>query len=54
MKEHYICTGGCKGISLTPGTCQAESCAKHGQPLEACHCQSEGHDEKSHEKNENK
>jgi hypothetical protein len=35
---HYICTGGCKGVSETPGTCQAESCKLYGHPLEACDC----------------
>jgi len=35
---HYICTGGCKGESETPGTCQAVTCPKHGQPLTACDC----------------
>ncbi|MBM3257160.1 MAG: hypothetical protein FJY98_02415 [Candidatus Liptonbacteria bacterium] len=31
----FVCTGGCKGSSSTPGTCQAEDCAKKGHPLEA-------------------
>lgn len=35
---HYICTGGCEGVSETPGTCQAVTCPKHGAPLEACDC----------------
>lgn len=35
---HYICTGGCKGVSETPGTCNAEGCAKHNHPLETCDC----------------
>ncbi len=33
---HYTCTGGCGGVSPTPGVCQASSCAKKGIPLEEC------------------
>lgn len=36
--EHYICDGGCKGESETPGTCQVATCPKHGLPLKACGC----------------
>lgn len=39
---HYICTGGCGGTSGQPGTCQAATCPKHGQPLQACDCK-DGH-----------
>jgi hypothetical protein len=35
---HYICTGGCKGESETPGVCQAKDCKKFGEPLEECDC----------------
>ncbi len=35
---HYICTGGCKGVSDTPGVCNAEDCVKHGEPLQECSC----------------
>jgi hypothetical protein len=35
---HYICTGGCEGVSDKEGTCQAETCPKHGQPLTPCDC----------------
>lgn len=38
IKEHYICRGGCKGVSETPGVCQAEDCPKHGEPFEMCDC----------------
>lgn len=38
METHYICTGGCEGVSNTPGTCQAEGCALHQHPLKECHC----------------
>jgi len=38
MEKHYICTGGCKGVSETPGVCQAEGCPNHGKPLEECSC----------------
>ncbi|MDR3642507.1 MAG: hypothetical protein P4L74_02655 [Candidatus Doudnabacteria bacterium] len=35
---HYVCTGGCGGVSDTPGVCNAESCSLHGQPLKECNC----------------
>ncbi|MBI3335568.1 MAG: hypothetical protein HY001_03665 [Candidatus Portnoybacteria bacterium] len=38
MQAHYICTGGCKGMSDTPGTCQAQDCPKYQMPLEECDC----------------
>jgi len=36
--KHYICTGGCEGVSDKPGVCQAMTCAKHGKPLIECDC----------------
>lgn len=36
--RHYICTGGCEGVRELPGSCQAEDCDKHLEPLEACDC----------------
>jgi len=33
---HYICTGGCGGVSSKPGVCQAEGCKKKKMPLEEC------------------
>lgn len=36
--EHYVCRGGCKGVSLVPGTCQAGDCMDYGKPLEKCDC----------------
>lgn len=38
MPKHYICTGGCGGISAKPGMCAAPDCPRHGKPLEACDC----------------
>lgn len=35
---HFICTGGCKGESSRPGTCQAIDCHKEGLPLDECDC----------------
>ena len=46
---HYICTGGCHGVSDTPGTCQATECAHHAQPLEECHCEDGHHEEEASE-----
>jgi len=43
---HYICTGTCKGVSDTPGTCQAENCPKHNKILESCDCTDGQHEGK--------
>ncbi len=43
---HYICTGGCDGGSDLPGLCQAEDCAKEGQPLVPCDCADGAHQKK--------
>lgn len=42
---HYICTGGCNGVSDYPGTCQASDCVKHEHPLVACNCDDGKHQE---------
>jgi hypothetical protein len=36
--QQYICTGGCRGESSSPGMCQAEDCKKEGDPLMPCDC----------------
>ena len=38
MEKHYICLGTCKGLSGSPGSCQAEDCPNHQQSLTACDC----------------
>ncbi|OGZ07084.1 MAG: hypothetical protein A3C93_01660 [Candidatus Lloydbacteria bacterium RIFCSPHIGHO2_02_FULL_54_17] len=43
---HYICTGGCGGVSEKEGTCQAITCPKHGVPLTACDCADGKHEGK--------
>lgn len=42
---HYICTGGCGGVSDNPGVCNAKSCMKHDLPLTVCHCTDGKHEE---------
>ena len=42
--NHYICTGGCKGVSDKPGTCQAKDCAKYGKNLDRCTCGDGNHE----------
>ncbi len=42
---HFVCTGTCGGVSERVGNCQAESCPKHGQPLEVCNCVDDKHAE---------
>jgi hypothetical protein len=38
MDTHYICKGGCGGISLNPGICGAFDCADNGHDLHECAC----------------
>lgn len=38
MDTHYICLGGCRGVSEHPGVCQAADCANHQHELVPCHC----------------
>lgn len=47
--KHYYCDGGCKGVSDNPGTCQAETCPKHNEPLKECDCTEEEHKTDSEE-----
>ncbi|MBP7805022.1 MAG: hypothetical protein KA052_02220 [Candidatus Pacebacteria bacterium] len=44
MDTHYVCNGGCNGVSETPGVCGAETCAKAGMPLTPCTCEDHKHD----------
>ncbi|HXK35304.1 MAG TPA: DUF6789 family protein [Candidatus Paceibacterota bacterium] len=37
-KTHYVCTGGCGGVSDKPGVCQTPHCAKFGHSLTPCNC----------------
>ena len=39
MEQHYICTGGCEGVSAKPGVCQAEGCPDYQKPLKECNCE---------------
>ena len=38
MEKHYICLGGCRGVSEHPGVCQAPDCEKHSHELVECTC----------------
>jgi len=35
---HYVCLGGCEGVSEVPGVCQAPECANHDHELVVCDC----------------
>ncbi|HIJ99228.1 TPA: hypothetical protein H1011_00165 [archaeon] len=35
---HYICTGGCGGVSEEQKNCGAEDCKNYDMPLEECKC----------------
>lgn len=41
---HFICTGGCEGVSAKPGSCQAEDCPKRRHALQPCDCTDGSHD----------
>lgn len=51
---HYICTGGCGGVSDKPGVCQAEGCSRHEHPLTSCDCTDGRHKEVFAKENEQK
>ena len=38
MKKHYICLGGCRGVSENPGVCQTAGCEHFGHELVECPC----------------
>lgn len=38
QEKHYICLGGCRGVSDTPGVCQAPDCDNHKHELVECNC----------------
>ncbi|MFA5933622.1 MAG: hypothetical protein WC795_00120 [Candidatus Paceibacterota bacterium] len=42
--EHYVCTGGCGGVSNEAGVCQTEGCVRFGQPLHECGCEDNMHE----------
>lgn len=41
--EHYICKGGCQGVSDTQGACQNQDCPNYGKSLEECNCMDNKH-----------
>lgn len=43
---HYVCTGGCAGVTDKEGTCAAPTCSLYKQNLTACDCQDPDHCEK--------
>lgn len=38
QEEHFVCLGGCKGVSKKPGVCQAPDCVNHNHELVKCDC----------------
>lgn len=43
LEEHYICLGGCEGVSKVPGVCQTPDCANSQHQLEKCGCADDLH-----------
>lgn len=40
---HYICRGGCGGVSEEAGVCLADNCRNHWELLEECECEDGEH-----------
>ncbi len=38
QQEHYVCLGGCGGVSNNAGVCQAPDCENHNHELVKCDC----------------
>ena len=36
--SHFICKGGCGGVSEIDGFCETDGCSNQWQPLEDCNC----------------
>ncbi|MBI4991987.1 MAG: hypothetical protein HZB99_02105 [Candidatus Harrisonbacteria bacterium] len=50
--KHYVCTGGCEGLSDKSGVCQAEDCPDHGKSLRECGCADGSHNTEDEEKDQ--
>ncbi|MEK7588548.1 MAG: hypothetical protein AAB438_01900 [Patescibacteria group bacterium] len=51
--KHFVCLGGCEGVSENPGVCKAPDCANHDHELVECNCMDGMHkDVKSEDKEE--
>jgi len=44
---HFVCKGGCGGVSESEGVCEAEGCVSQWELLEACDCTDNKHGENS-------
>ena len=40
---HYVCLGGCEGVSQNPGVCQATECENLNKNLVSCSCENNEH-----------
>jgi len=40
---HFVCTGGCKFVSTSPGKCPTRGCVRARNPLSECNCQDGKH-----------
>jgi hypothetical protein len=50
--RHFICEGGCKGVSEVEGTCQDPNCPDFGKPLLECDCEDGVHHKTSDDESE--
>ncbi len=41
--KHFICEGGCKGVSENPVSCGANTCSKYNKALTECNCENTPH-----------
>jgi hypothetical protein len=44
-EKHYVCLGGCKGVSKIPGTCSDPRCPFHNKGLTECDCKNDKHND---------
>lgn len=44
-EKHYVCLGGCKGVSRIPGTCSDPRCPYHSKELTECDCEDGSHND---------
>ncbi|MDD3861376.1 MAG: zinc ribbon domain-containing protein YjdM [Candidatus Gracilibacteria bacterium] len=41
--KHFVCKGGCGGVSEVEGFCEADGCPNQWQPFEECDCEDGKH-----------
>lgn len=50
--KHYVCIGGCGGVSDKEGVCEMPTCGNHKKPFVECSCTNGMHNEVFHKNTE--